>query len=281
MSSLLSFNQWPELVTFTAALALAGIQKGWRSFRMARTQTWPITYGRTLRSEASEARNTFRLKVFYSYSIGQESYQGEFEKKFRDEAEAQLWADALREKQVAVHYDPEKTSRSQLWDSDLLPIVQSLPPRDRAATHPAKPFPAWERLLVTAGIAVALVGCGVSLIEFLGRVTGKGWVSPSLSTALYVASWVMVGLAAWERKRLGTRRAAPEWMAFVLHALIYFAVLSFLLFPAAKTSRRSSREPRDFSYQILFYFSAFEAFYLRLKDAEEQHPSLAGTYVKM
>jgi len=280
MSSLLSFDQWPELVIFAAAIGLAATQKGWRSFRMARSQTWPVTYGRTLRSEASEKNSIFRFKVFYTYRVGKESYQGEFEKQFRDEAEAQSWADALRDKQIAVHYDPEKTTRSQLWDSDLVPIVQSFPPRERAATHPAKPFPAWERVLVTAGVAVALAGCGLSLIELFGRLAGRTWISPPLSSIVAGASWVLVCLAGLERNRATTRRAAPEWMAFVLHALMYFALLSFLFFPLGKASRKASRETRDVSYQIPFYFGAFETFYLRLKDAEEQHPSLAGTYTQ-
>jgi hypothetical protein len=276
MSSFLSFEQWPELVTFAAALALAAIQKGWRSFRMTQSQTWPVTYGRTLRSEASEKNKTYQLKVFYSYRVDQESYQGEFEKKFRDEAEAHWWADALREKQIPVRYDPEKPTRSQLWDSDLLPIVQSSPPPDRAAIHPAKPFPAWERFLVTAGVALALAGCGLSLVELFGRLAGRAWITPLLSMALSAGAWVMLGLGALESKRGGNRRAAPEWMAFVLHALMYFAILSFVFFPLGKASRRASRETRDLSYQILFYFGAFEAFYLRLKDAEEQPRSLAG-----
>jgi uncharacterized protein DUF3592 len=280
MASLLSFEQWPELVTFAVAVALAAIQKGWRSFRMAQSQTWPITYGRIVRSDAPEKNKTFGFKVVYSYRVGEESYQGEFEKNFRDEAEAHWWADALRDKQIPVHYDPEKPARTQLWESDLVPIVQSFPPPNRDVLRPAKPFPAWERLLVTAGIAVALAGCSLSLIELFGRLAGKPWITPTLSIALAVGAWVMAGLAALENKRTAARRAAPEWMAFALHALTYFVILSFLLFPLGKASRKTSRETRDVSYQILFYFSAFEAFYLRLKDAEEEHPSFAATYTQ-
>lgn len=281
MSSVLSFEQWPELVTVAVAVALAAIQKGWRSYRLTQSQTWPLTYGRILRSEAPEKNKTFRLKVFYSYRVGEESYQGEFEKKFRDDAEAQLWADALREKQIPVHYDPEKPGGSQLWESDLVPIVLSFPPPDRAAIHPSKPFPAWERLLVTAGVAVALAGCGLSLIELFGRLAGRGWISRPLSIVLVVGAFVMAGLAGLESKRAAIHRAAPEWMAFTLHALFYFAVLSLVFFPLGKTPRKGSRETRDVSYQILFYFGAFETFYLRLKDAEEQPSGLAGTYAKM
>jgi len=279
MSSLLSSDRWPELLTLIAALGLAAIQKGWRSFRMAQSQTWPLTYGRTLRNKVSDKNNLFRLKVFYSYRVGEESYQGEFEKTFRDEAEAQLWADALRDKQVSVHYDPENATRSRLWESDLLPIVQSLPPRERTANQ--HPLPAWERLLVTAGVAAALTGCGLSLLDFFGRFSGKAWFSPALSTGLFVAGLALAGLAAVERKRAATRRAAPEWVSFALHAVIYFAVLSSFLLPLGKTSGRSSRDTRDFSYQILLYFGAFEVFYVRLKDAEEEPSPRSGTFAKM
>jgi hypothetical protein len=281
MFSLLSFDQWPELAAFAAALVLAAIQKGWRSFRLTQSQTWPVTYGRILRSEASDKNKTLRLKVFYSYRFGEESYQGEFEKKFRDEAEAQWWADALREKQIPVHYDPEKPTRSQLWESDLVPIVQSFPPPDRAAIHHTKPFPAWERLLVTSGVAVALTGCVLSLVELVGRLASRAWISHPLSMVLAVGAFVIAGLAALESKRATIRRAAPEWMAFTLHALMYFAILSFVFFPLGKASGKGSRETRDVSYQILFYFGAFETFYLRLKDAEEQPSALTGTYAKL
>jgi len=281
MSSVLNFDQWPEVVTLAVALALAAIQKGWRSYRMAQSQTWPVTYGRILRSEASEKNKALRLKLFYSYRVGEESYQSEFEKKFREQTEAQLWADALREKQFPVHFDSEKPARSQLWDSDLVPIVLSFSPPDRASFHPAKPFPAGERLLVTSGVAVALAGCGLTLIELFSRLAGKAWISRPLSMALAVGGFVMAGLAGLESKRAAIRRAAPEWMAFTLHALFYFAILSLVFFPLGKASRKGSRETRDVSYQILFYFGAFETFYLRLKDAEEQPSALAGTYAKM
>lgn len=277
MAPFLRFDQWPELLIFVAALALAAIQKGWRSFRMAQSQTWPLTYGRVLRSEASSKNKTYQLKVFYSYHVGQDSYQGEYKKTFPDEAEAELWADALREKQIPVHHHPEKPTRSQLWDSDLLPIVQSFPPADRAASHPAKPFPSWERLLVTAGVTIALVGCGLSLIELFGRLAGRAWINPSLSRLLAVGAWSMVVVSALESQRGGKGRAAPEWMAFVLHALMYFAILSFVFFPWSTTGTGKSRETRDLSYQILFYFSAFESFYLRLRDADELHLSRAAT----
>ncbi len=281
MFSLLSFDQWPESAAFAAALVLAAIQKGWRSFRLTQSQTWPVTYGRILRSDATEKNKTLQLNAFYSYRVGEESYQGKFEKKFRDEAEAQLWADALREKQIPVHYDREKPTRSQLWDSDLVPIVQSFPPPDRAATRSSKPFPAWERLLVTSGVAIALAGCVLSLVELFGRLAGRAWISHRLSLALAVGAFVMAGLAVLESKRATLRRTAPEWMAFTMHALIYFAILSFLFFPLGKASGKGSRETRDVSYQILFYFGAFETFYLRLKDAEEQPSVLTGTYAKL
>lgn len=68
-------------------------------------------------------------------------------------------------------------------------------------------------------------------------------------------------------------------MSFALHPLMYFAILSFVFFPPVKTAKHSARDSRLFSYQILFHFGAFETFYLRLKDAEEEeNPAIAGSY---
>ncbi len=274
MASLSSFDQWQELAFLGAGIALAGIQRAWRSWRMARSQTWPVAYGRIVRSEASEQSKVFSIKLFYRYSVDQDSYQGEFKKKMGSEDDATLWADALRDKQITVHYDPEKLSRSEIWESDLVPIVQSAPPRLHVAQ--AKETSTAKRVVFLAGIAFTLVGLVLTLVEFLGALAGQSWVGHALSSLVMVGGWIMFLVAAVSRKGTSPRHAAPAWMSFALHALTYFALLTLLFLPAHQATRRS-RDTRMLSYQILFYFGAFETFYVRLKDAEEdQQPGFAN-----
>lgn len=271
MPSIFRSEHFTDLAMVATALGLAAIQRMWRSYRLSQSQTWPVTHGNTLRAEAEEGK----LKLFYIYRVGENSFQGEFEKKFRDETEAQWWADALSKKQVVVHYDPDNPKRSQLWESDLLPIVQSLPPA--TVSLPAKPFPAWERVLVTVGVAVGLAGCGLSLMAYFGELAGKEWISRPFSEVLLIGGFALAGLAALERKRMRVKRAAPEWMSFVMHALLFFAILTSILLPLDKAGKRSGRNTLNLSYQVLFYFGAFETLYMRLRDAEEDltfgHPA--------
>ncbi|HUM06966.1 MAG TPA: DUF3592 domain-containing protein [Terriglobales bacterium] len=273
MSAIFHSEHFTDIVMLAAALVLAGVQKLWRSYRLSRSQTWPLTHGTTLRSESEDGK----LKVFYSYGVGESSFQGEFEKKFRDTSEAEWWAEALTKKQVAVHYDPNNPQRSELWESDLMPIVQSLPPAPVA--HVQELFPAWERGLVRAGIAVSLAGCGLSLLAYFGNLAGKEWISPGFSTGLFVGGLAMAGLAALERKRVRRKRAAPEWMSFATHALLYFAILTSVLLPLDKARRRPAQSTLNLSYQVLFYFGAFETLYMRLKDEEENSFATVGSYL--
>ncbi len=266
MTATSTFGQWQEIAIFGVALGLAAIQKLWTGWRTSRTQTWPITYGQIVSSEASKSDQNFILKVHYKYRIDGEPYSGEFKKKFEDMDQAELWADALRDKQIAVHYDPRKLRRSQLRESDLIPIVQSFPPR---ISHETKPKPTWERLLMIAGMGIGIAGCALSTIQLLAELAGKTWIPHGLANALTVGSMLMLFLAAYFARR-GRRRAPPEWMAFASHAMFYLTLLSFLLFPAGKMRERTAAPIRAFSYQFLFYFGAFEACYLRVQTEQQQ-----------
>lgn len=275
MAATSTFEQWQEIAIFGVALGLAAIQKLWTGWRTSRTQTWPVTHGQIVSSEASKKDQNFILKVHYKYSIDSEPYSGEFKKKFDDMDQAELWADALRKKQIAVHYDPRKLRRSQLWESDLIPIVQSFPPR---TLHETKPMPTWERLLMVAGMGIGIAGCALSTVQFLAELAGKTWIPHALATALTAGSMLMLFLAAYFARR-GRRRAPPGWMAFASHAMLYLTILSFLLFPAGKTRERTARPIRAFSYQFLFYFGAFEACYLRVQS--EHHELTFGAAPKL
>ncbi len=266
MASPFNFEQWPEVAIFLSALVLAAIQRWWKAWRSATTQTWPVTYGQILSTGASKRNNNFVVKLHYKYQIDGEPYIGEFEKKFDDMDQAELWAEALREKQIAVHYDPRKVRRSQLWESDLMPIVQSFPPR---ASHKAKPMPAWERLLMIAGVGIGIAGSALSTVELLARLLGKVWLPPAFTSALAIGATAMLFVVGFQASR-GRRHAPPGWMAFASHAIFYLTILSFLFLPGGKTRERAATPIRTFSYQFLFYFGAFEACYLRLQNDNEE-----------
>jgi hypothetical protein len=89
----------------------------------------------------------------------------------------------------------------------------------------------------------------------------------------------MFGLAYLEGHRARPRHAVPGWMSFAHHALMYFALLSFLFVPHGKANHDAVRNTRTLSYQVFFFFGTFQTFYLRLKDYEdEDQPGFAGTY---
>src|SRR5512141_2774375 len=119
-----------DLVGLAAGFAAAGVQKLWRGYRERRSDTWPISYGTIDRVDVVTEQKKNKVKFFYRYGVGSESFTGSFEKSFEVTDDGVAWANALDRKQVPVRYDPANPSRSQLREIDLVPMVQAAsPPR--------------------------------------------------------------------------------------------------------------------------------------------------------
>ncbi len=275
MASTLDFAQWKwELGSLIGAFVLAAAQKGWRKYQQRRSETWPISHGRILVASIEEKKNETLLTLDYNYRMGGEAYTGSFKKKFDNPAEAQAWAEALDNKQVAVRYDAGQPSRSQLPETDLEPMVRASAPFHAANLENTPELPGWERLLVSLGFLMALAGLAGSIVLLAEGIVGRRLLPAGSSSFLNAGGFVLLafaGLLHWRDSKRQSR-AAPEWMKYLGSALLYYAVFSVAIVPSQNSGRDNrSKAPAqqgtrhsESRYQLLLYFTALEWCYERL-----------------
>src|SRR2546430_6071826 len=162
--------QW-EVGGLALSLGAAGLTKVVREYQRRRSETWPTSHGRIASASVEETESQTKFQADYTYSVGTESYAGKFKKTFTDIDEANAWAEALHGVQVAIRYDPDKPSRSRIWESDLQPIVQASagwrPPQQ------APELPGWEELIVYLGLAVAIAGTVFATAQLAAAIMGR------------------------------------------------------------------------------------------------------------
>jgi hypothetical protein len=260
-----------DLFGLAVGFSAAAIQKFWRGYVDRRAETWPVSYGRINRASVDSQDKSTKLKCYYTYKVGTESFVGSFQKKFESSDEANAWTDALDKKQVAVRYDPAHPARSQLREADLEPIVQSAAPfhsQQRPDT------PAWQNTLALLGLALSVVGLAVTIVLLVDEFLGK---SLPLTLAVWTGSlaWFVffggVALAAKDKRKI---RQAPAWMKFLGYALLYYTIfVAVVPHPGARRNGQPdsthSMGRFDARYLLFLYFGAFEAYYLRLQDRDE------------
>jgi hypothetical protein len=123
-------DRWKWIIGLgIASLALSGLERLRRVYKLHQSETWPISYGQVNETSVHEARYETLLIIQYSYPVPTESYAipAEFRKEFSSSQDAWIWAEALNEKAIPVRYNPSNPWKSILWDSDLQPIVDALP----------------------------------------------------------------------------------------------------------------------------------------------------------
>jgi hypothetical protein len=173
-----------DVLGLILAFVLAGAQKIWRGYQERRTETWPIAYGRSDRVTLDTERKKVKWKCYYTYRVGQENFVGSFRRDFEDPDEAEEWQEALQKKQIAVRYDPENPSRSQLRESDLEPIVRSAAPQLRSYT--ASLSSGVKVIAARVCSVVCALGLAVNVARLLEEYIGRALVAPGVASA---ASW--------------------------------------------------------------------------------------------
>lgn len=120
----------PEVIRVTfyvlAPLALFGVRTLWRFFKEVKSEDWPVIQGKCTFAGVEDKDNRHELKVLYSYKLPTEKWAscGAFHKDFFNRTTANLWAKALNERDIPIHYHPNNPDKSNLMDSDLQSIVE-------------------------------------------------------------------------------------------------------------------------------------------------------------
>ena len=267
----IDFKYWSwDLFGLAVAFSVAAAQKMWRGYLDRRSETWPISYGRIDRVSVDENDKGMKIRCTYSYSVGTERFTGQFQKKFEGSEEGHAWADALDKKQVAVRYDPDNPSRSQLREVDLEPLVQAAAPRRPAS---GEDLSGWQRLLAVVGLVLSGLGLGITVAMFMGEILGRTLVPVKVAVWTGSIAFFVFFAGAWAfGKGRKKARRAPAWMKFLEYALFYYAVFVAVV-PAHGVrpdgSTRHHEGFRDARYLLFLYFSAFEWCYTQLREGDE------------
>jgi hypothetical protein len=266
--------QW-EVGGLALSLGAAALTKVVREYQRRRSETWPTSHGRIASASVEESESQVKLKADYTYSVGSESYAGKFKKNFTDVDEANAWAEALDGMQVAIRYDPDKPSRSRIWESDLQPIVQASagwrPPREAPA------LPGREELIVYLGLAVAVVGTLFATAQLAAAIMGRPHHRPmGMFNIGIVALGIFAALEGW-RGGKKIMHAAPEWMKYFGYAIVFYTAFGTLLLPRLHPSPKNDPQRirqeeaiRDANFQLLIYFGALETLYARVSAARRR-----------
>jgi len=250
-----------DVLGLAFAVLMAAAQKTWRGYRERRADTWPISYGRIDRVTLDAEHKSVKFKCYYTYRVGEESFVGSFRKTFEDPEEGRAWQDALEKKQVAVRYDPEKPSRSQLRESELEPIVRSAAPV--IPSHVANESGGIKVSAARLCSVVCAIGLAVTVVMIVEEYSGRTVIAPRIAFWTGWAALPMWFLGLWIGGKDKLSARTPAWMKFLGYALLYYAVISAFLYPHGLKERRAYwGEPR---YQLFLYFSALECCYLRLQ----------------
>lgn len=259
-----------DLLPLVAAFGLATLQRAWKSYQQRRGETWPISYGRILSTGVETQGNAVVLKAPYSYRVANQAYGATFKKVFSDSDEAKSWEKALAGKEVPVRYDPNKPSRSVIWESDLQPMVQSAAP---ILPEEFPPMPWWKRSLCQVGLVLAVVGFAACVAQLISDQMGRPLLTRGAYGLLTSGAFILPFVSFWETYGAGKRtwRALPEWMKYLGFVMVYFALFSAL--PIFRHHPRPEhRAGLDSTYLIVAYFGAIEAFYARLKsDSRDEY----------
>jgi len=265
------FKYWSwDLFGLAVGFSIAAAQKLWRGYLDRRSETWPVSYGRIDRVSVDSQDKGTKVRCTYTYSVGTERFTGQFQKRFEDSEGGNAWADAVDKKQVAVRYDPGNSSRSQLREADLAPLLQAAAPFRQAR---GEELSGWQRIVAMVGLVLSIAGLGITAAMLLGEILGKTLVPVRLAVWTGSVAFFVFLAGMWmfgQSKKKA--RPAPAWMKFLGYALFYYAVFVAVV-PAHGVRHNDPTQHhqgfRDARYFLFLYFSAFEWCYAQLQRRDD------------
>jgi hypothetical protein len=265
-------STWPWMVWVFLLLMLAGwIKPVWRWFRNQLAQNWPEAQGK-IESAGVEARNEFsnskdpsyRAKLLYSYGTGGRVHQGKWQKDFDTEYEAEEFIRDLEGKPVTVVYSPRRPSWSTLLQDAVIALTNTRPPRlDAESGQRALPnLPLWLKPIVSALMATAAVGLGLSLWVHFAALSGHKVAPVALFAGLHLGIFIVfIPATLIAGRRNGSyqkvawktiMKGLPLWMKLPVYVFSGYATISFLIFffqVSAQTSTSGGGSPPPVVWQ--------------------------------
>jgi hypothetical protein len=277
-------HRWPWFVYVWLAFMAAGFAKPlWKRLRQIQASSWSTTVGRIDRTGVKDkglfsgSRNKFAAEIGYQYSVGGETFKGEYLQHFELEEQAGEFVRDLEGRVVTVSYDARKPGRSTLLKSAAQATQAQRAPAPESMAVPLPP-PGWARPLIWPLIVLSACGLAASLWVHLGALAGRRVAPQSVFFLLHIGIFVVWFPAIFiAQKRVGTSRrrnfwslilqGAPAWMRYMVYGFCGYAVVNFIFFMLHSPPSGTSGGPppsvwRGFSgHWMAFYSAALAIFY--------------------
>lgn len=281
-------HTWPWFVCVWLALTAAGWLKPlWPWSQRNRAESWPIATGQIESVSITESKRKFIsstprgnspkfvVELDYSYWAAGKAETGLYKREFSTGAEALEFQRDLKGKPVAVHYNPNKPSKSTLSESSIETLLQTRVPKpaaDLILSMPTSSIPPLVSQFLWVFVVFSAVGLIVSLWVHLGAVMGRRVVPEAFFWILHVGIfvvWFPAVLVAKQRVGNLQRKefwkavlqGSPEWMRYMVYGFLGYAVINFTLFMfQAPTGGGDANPPaivwRGFSGHWMAFYSA-------------------------
>lgn len=291
-----SWFTWLWLALFVGGL----LQQAWRWFHRRQAQGWPTSQGRiegvTVRrkkqfpisfSRTPRGREpAYIAELSYSYSLEGERYWGFYEREFGSEEEGWEFVRDLKDKSVAVSYNPRDHAKSTLSEEAVDVLLKTRPPAQEGASPEAQveSVPGWVKPLLWPFLVLSAVGLVLSLWVHIGALSGKRVAPEHYFWMLHIGIFVVWFPAVFVSiKRVGSAsrkdywkvvlRGSPEWMRYMVYGFFGYAFLNFALFMMQAPNGAQGANPpavvwRGFSgHWMLFYSAALAILYSAVADS--------------
>ena len=271
-------------------IASSQIKPIWKWIQRNRANNWPLANGQIESVDVNKSKassnpfssnsgsSAYDALIEYSYSANGNAQSGIYKRVFSSEQEAWEFLRDLKDKSVAVHYNPNKPSASTLSEQSIETLLQSRSPKPAIDSFAPNPIPPFFTKFIWLFVALSAVGLVVSLWVHISAVAGRRVLPEEFFWILHVGIFVVWFPAMLVAKRTvgSTNRRdfwkvalknAPAWMRYVLYTFFAYAAINFALFFYNIQTGRPAATPepmewRGFSgHWMIFYFAAFAILY--------------------
>ena len=280
---------WPWFVYLWIVVIFSSwLKPAWRWLQRQRSANWPIAEGHIESVAVTELKvfsirsrsSPFGAELGYSYSIAGSPQAGWYSRDFPTEQEAAAFLRDLKGKSIAVRYNPNKPSMSELSEPSLDMLL-----RNRGPVFDAEAFNAANTLetasrhpFLWALMWIAAVGLVVSLWVHVGAVMGRRVAPEAFFWILHVGIFIVWFPAVISAMNLLGNinqrdfwkvafKGSPEWMRYMVYGFFGYAVVNFMLFMTKVPSGNNGANPpavvwRGFSgHWMAFYAAAMAILY--------------------
>ena len=220
------------------------------------------------------------VKIRYTYSYNGAAFAGEYKRGFNDEDTAREFAYGLKGRDVMVHVNPDRPTKSGLLTRDVDVVVSERGAVPEGALPPDKPAPvsSLKKMFALPFAAIALAGFVISMAVNIAGWMGKVILPSSMFAAMHIGVFLVffpaVLLAGrrrnglpWKFKKRENGSGMPGWALKFAGFIFIYAMANFIIFIFTAGSSKQHGAPsaimwRGFSgHWMVFYLFSFGMLY--------------------